>query len=316
MRPRTGASCRACFQKNNAVTTGDSKKKLLSASVGVIMMCTAGIGSATEYLLTSTKPNQLHLVDVKARTESKTIEIPRAAPGALSIAVDETNAIAYVLANLWGSVIGMDLNTGEQVFRADLSQEGRRVRAIQGLEVSPDGKQVYVNCLPVKMGLGEYEVEDTYIAVYNTADGIDAKPVRKIPIPRRVVILASSKDGSELYALGHELHVFDPKTGEHLRDHKIRNRDAKDRTPPDILDFWNQWEQAGIFSTPFFTVDTSKAGLQRCCWPQCWPQCSAHSIAVPIWHFPVTCCCACAARSSTISVTCRPFFIKPGARAI
>jgi quinohemoprotein amine dehydrogenase beta subunit len=235
------------------------KKQLLSAFIGVIMMCTAGIGSATEYLLTSTKPNLLHLVDVKARSVSKTFEIPGAAPGALSIAIDETNAIAYVLANRWGSVIGMDLNTGEQVFRADLSQDGRRVRAIQGLEVSPDGKQVYVNCLPVKMGLGEYEVEDTYIAVYNTADGIDARPVRKIPVPRRVVILASSTDGSELYALGHELHVFDPKTGEHLRDHKIRNRDAKDRTPPDILDFWNQWEQAGIFSTPFFTVDTSKA---------------------------------------------------------
>ncbi len=76
------------------------KKQLLSACIGVIMMCTAGIGSATEFLLTSSKPNLLHLVDVKARTVSKTIEIPGAAPGALSIAVDETNAIAYVLANI------------------------------------------------------------------------------------------------------------------------------------------------------------------------------------------------------------------------
>lgn len=235
------------------------KKQLLCTSLGAIIMFAAGVANATEYLVTSSKPDLLHLIDTKARRVAKTIKMPDAAPGALSIAVDETNQIAYVLAKQWGSVIGIDLNSGEQVFRADLSQDGRRVRAIQGLEVSPDGKQIYVNCLPVKMELGEYQVEDTYIAVYNTADGIGAKPVLKIPSPRRVVVLVSSKDGSELYALGHELHVFDPKTGEHLRDYKIRNWDAQNRTPPDILDFWNQWEQADIFSTPYFTVDTSKA---------------------------------------------------------
>ncbi|ASJ74094.1 quinohemoprotein amine dehydrogenase subunit beta [Granulosicoccus antarcticus] len=177
----------------------------------------------------------------------------------MTISIDEERHIAYVLLNSWGSVAGIDLKTGEQVFRADLSRDGRRVRAIQGMEISPDGKHVYVNCLPVKIGLGEYEVEDNYIAVFNTEDGLNAEPVRKIPVPRRVAVLMSSNDGTEIYALGHDLYVYDAATGEHLRDYPIRGWDAADRTAPDILDFWNQWEQSDTFSTPFFTVDTSKA---------------------------------------------------------
>ncbi len=235
------------------------KKFTLAAALGLAALLAHPITVAKEFIVTTSKPNLLHVIDPAQRSVVRSHEMPDAAPGAMSIALDEKNGIAYVLANGWGSVIGMDLKTGEQVFRADLSANGRRVRAIQGLEVSPDGSEVYVNCLPVKMGLGEYEVEDTYIAVFNAADGVGAQMVRKIPSPRRIVILASSNDGSKLYALGHDMHIFDPKTGDLLGSHKIRNRDLASRTPPDILDFWNQWEQAGVFSTPYFNVDLTKA---------------------------------------------------------
>ncbi len=234
------------------------RKTIVAGLLGMVLCLGAGLAQAKEYLITTSKPNLLHIVDPAARKVDRTIEMPGTGPGALSVAIDEKKAIAYVLANSWGSVIGIDLRSGKQVFRADLSEGGRRVRAIQGLDVSPDGKELYVNCLPVRMDLGEYHVEPTYIGVYNTADGVGAKPVRRIPIPRRVVMLLASEDGSKLYALGHEMYVFDPKTGQRLGEHKIRTRDVADRSPPDILDFWNQWEQSGVFSTPYFTADTSK----------------------------------------------------------
>jgi len=235
------------------------KKFTLAAALGVSALLASQLAVAKEYIVTTSKPDQIHVIDGKERKVVRSYTMPNAAPGSMTIALDENNGIAYALSTGWGSVIGVDLKSGEQVFRADLSGDGRRVRAIQGLTVSPDGKEIFVNCLPVRMGLGEYEVETPYVAVYNAADGVGAEPVRTFEIPRRVAVLTRSNDGTELYALGHDMYVYDPKTGEQIASHKIRTRDNKDRTPPDILDFWNQWEQASMFSTPYFNVDLTKA---------------------------------------------------------
>ena len=235
------------------------KRFTVAAALGFSALFVSQVTFAKEYIVTTSKPDQLHVIDGAERKVVKSYTMPDAAPGSMTIGLDKVNGIAYALSSGWGSVIGMDLKTGEQVFRADLSSNGRRVRAIQGLTVSPDGKKIYVNCLPVRMGLGEYEVEDTYIAEYDAADGIGAEPVRKVPSPRRIVVLSVSNDGSKLYALGHEMHIFDTASGELIGEHKIRSRDEKDHTPPDILNFWNQWEQASILSNPYFTVDLSKA---------------------------------------------------------
>lgn len=228
------------------------KKTILGAALLTLAGALASAPvMAKEYLLATTKPNQLHIVDAKARKIERSITVPDSGPGVLSMALDEKNKIVYMVTNHWGSVSGIDLTTGKQVFRADLQEKSRRVRIMQGLELSPDGKELYVNCSPVKFKLGEYEVEDTYIAVLNTADGLESKPVRTFPTPRRTLVLFGSNDGEHLYGLGHDLHVFNPKTGERLPDIKLRNWDRENASPPDILDFWNQWEQADMFSTPY-----------------------------------------------------------------
>lgn len=211
---------------------------------------------AKDYLLTGLKPNHLALVDAKARTVEKIYEIPDAAPGPLTITPSPDGQRAYVIVNRWESVSGIDLNTGKEVFRADFSQGDTRIKGMFGMDISPDGKELAVFQSPVKLGLGEYEVQDTYIAIYDPEAGIGAKPVRTLKAPRRTAILAYSNDGSKLYAIGWDITALDPKTGDVLGVHKVRTWERPGYGSPDVLDVWPQWEQADMFSTPYFAVRT------------------------------------------------------------
>jgi quinohemoprotein amine dehydrogenase beta subunit len=167
--------------------------------------------------------------------------------------------VVYAIVNRWESISGIDLDSGEQVFRADLSSGDMRVKAMFGMDISPDGKELYVFASPVKLGLSEYEVQDTYIAVFNTADGIAAKPVRTFAAPRRTAILASSTDGGKLYVVGWDITKLDPKTGAVLGTHNLRHWQRENFSEPDVLGVWPQWNQTMVYSNPYFAVRTDKS---------------------------------------------------------
>ncbi|MDH3380329.1 MAG: quinohemoprotein amine dehydrogenase subunit beta [Gammaproteobacteria bacterium] len=229
--------------------------------IGIAVFITFGVGSvsAAEYLLTGHNPDQLVLIDAKARKIERSYTVPDVGNGILTITPSRDGKRAYAIVNRWESVSGIDLDTGEQVFRANFSSRDIRVKAIFAMDISPDGKELFVLHSPVKLGVGEYEVQDTYVAVYNTADGLDAKPVRKLPVPRRTAILIMSDDGSKLYAASWDIYVIDPQTGEQIDIHRARTWGRENMTEPDILDVWPQWEQANVFSTPYFSVRTDKS---------------------------------------------------------
>jgi quinohemoprotein amine dehydrogenase beta subunit len=199
------------------------------------------------------------LIDAKARKIEKSFTVPNAGPGVLTVTPSRDGKMAYVITNRWESVAGIDLDSGEQVFRADFSSGDIRAKAMFGMDVSPDGKELAVFLSPVKLGPGEYEVQETSVAIFNTADGLNAKPVRTFPAPRRTALLIYSDDGSKLYAGGWDFVVYDPKTGEQTGIHKARGWGRENMSEPDILDVWPQWEQAQVFSTPYFALRTDKA---------------------------------------------------------
>ena len=219
----------------------------------------AGGAQAKEYILTAIKSDKLVMVDAAARKVAKTYTIPDAGPGVLTITPSPDGKIAYVLINRWESISGIDLDTGEQVFRADFSEGDIRTKGMFGMTISPDGKEIFIFQSPVRLGAGEYEVLDTRIAVYNTGDGVGAKPVRTFPAPRRTAILTNSTDGKKLYAVNWDITVMDSQTGKVLGVHKVRNWGRKDHSEPDVLDVWPQWEQANMFSTPYYAVRTDVA---------------------------------------------------------
>src|SRR5690606_41174184 len=85
------------------------------------------------------KPDQLVLVDPAARQVEKTCTVPDAGTGVLTIVPAPDASRAYVIASNWESAVGIDLDTCEQVFRADFSSGDERVKATFATDISPDG---------------------------------------------------------------------------------------------------------------------------------------------------------------------------------
>lgn len=209
-----------------------------------------GSASAKEYLLTSTKPNTLVMIDPAARKVARTYDI--AGPGAvLGIVPSPDSRIVYAVTNHWGSVVGIDLDSGKEVFHADFSSGALRVRNTFGMEVSADGRELYVLLLPTEIGRNEYTVQEPHIAVYRTDAGLEAKPVRTLPVPRRTTTLLRSADGSKLYCVSWDIHVIDPKDGRELEVKKVTHLPRPGFAEPDVFGVWNQFEQAKVFINPY-----------------------------------------------------------------
>lgn len=211
--------------------------------------------AAKEYILTSVKPNTLVLADLAARKVARTYKI--AGPGpVLGIAPSPDGKVAYVVTNHWGSLVGIDLDSGKEVFHTDFSEGDLRVRNIFGLEVSPDGKEIFVLQAPVRIGRSEYHVEDTRIAVYHRDGGLTAKPVRFLPVPRRTTYLLFSADGSKLYAVNWDVTALDPQDGHVLGVQKLQHWERPNYAEPDVFGVWSQFEQSGVFVSPYFVTRT------------------------------------------------------------
>ncbi len=230
-------------------------KLLRSALLALGCLGAAGNALAATYLLTAARPNQLVLVNATERKVERAYPIPGdGIPGVVSVAPD--GKVAYVATNRWESVSGIDLDTGKEVFRAELSEPGLRVKTMFGMAVGPDGKALYVYRIPTRLKTAEYQIEDTSIAVYDTSAGLQAKPVRTFPAPRQLVQLLPSADGSRLYAMGREMFVFDPASGKLVDTLPLQSWKTPNLSAPDILAIWPQYEQSGVFSTPYYAVRT------------------------------------------------------------
>lgn len=206
--------------------------------------------AATDYLLVGSRPNQLHMIDTAARRVVKTIDIPGdGLPFTISVARD--GKVAYVLTNRGESVSGIDLDSGKEVFRADFSHGSLRVKDMFGMAVSDDGQYLYAHLLPVRLKQDEYEVLDTRFAIYRTADGVGAKPLRTIPAPRRISMLLPGTGNDHFVAMGWDFYVIDAQNGAIRKTLPLRNWQRAGVGEPDILAFWPQYEQARMMSTPY-----------------------------------------------------------------
>lgn len=237
--------------------------KLSLAALPLAAACLAAglaktAAAATDYLLAVTRPNTLHVVDVAARKVARSFPIPGdGVPSGIALAEDAK--VAYILTNRFESVVGIDLDSGKQVFRADMSGGDLRVKSLMGMSVSRDGKKLYVHQIPTRLKRTEFESLDTRIAVYNTADGIGAQPVKTFPAPRRISLLAPGASNERVVGLGWDVYVFDAERGVIDKTFPLRHWQRPGLGEPDILDMWNQYEQAGVLSTPYYVAKTDVA---------------------------------------------------------
>lgn len=218
---------------------------------------TALAPAGKDYILTGAKLNVLFVVDPEARKIVHRYTIPGDGPP-FTIAASPDGRRAYVLTDHMNGISGIDLDTGRQVFRAELSSAGELVRSLGGIAVSRNGKELFVQESPAKLLLSEYVVEPARIAVYRTDGGLDARPVRTFEVPRRIIMLMPSADGKILYALGWDMYALDPQDGHIISTQNILHWKRPNASPPDILDVWPLFEQSDVFSTPYFYTRTDK----------------------------------------------------------
>ena len=235
-------------------------KIIAALGLAAVLSATASAKPKHDYIVTASKPDRLFVIDPATRTVKSEFKIPGANDFVGTIVPAPDGRIAYVLVNKMESISGIDLGTGKEVFRADLSLPGERVKCLFAFDVTPDGSELIVYEVPVKLGLSEYQVEDTRFAVFKTSGGLNAKPVREFPAPRRVHTVLSRKNGKSFFAIGFDLFEFDRQTGKQLNQQGIRNWTYPNHSIPDLLAFWPVSEPTGVFATPLYSTIAPASG--------------------------------------------------------
>lgn len=210
--------------------------------------------AARDYLVTGAKPDRLYVIDpVKERVISA-FHIPGANDYVSIIVPSPDGRIAYVLVNEAQTIVGIDLRTGREVFRAALSSPGERVKCMLAFAVTPDGKRLIAYEYPTRLGIDSYTVLPPRFAVFDTGGGLHARPVRQFPAPRRIEMVLAREDGRSFYALGFNLYEFSLRTGRLMQKRGILDWRRPNHSSPDMLAYWPVTEPTGIFTSPLYST--------------------------------------------------------------
>ncbi|MBA4502659.1 quinohemoprotein amine dehydrogenase subunit beta [Marinobacterium marinum] len=225
-----------------------------SLALGGILSAVAPAAMADqEYLLTVTRPNQLHVVDMSTNTIARTCDIPGPF-GTGSIALSPDNTHAYVLSNGTKDVYGFDIRNCEITFKAEQSSRTEQVITMQSITVSADGTELYTVQNPITKLRDRYEVKQPRLAVFNIADGMNAKAVRTYPVDRRITKIATTAQ-NEVILGGGDLKAINPRTGEIRMVSKLASWERGPLwLPPDAFAMHSQGEQANEYIMPYSTA--------------------------------------------------------------
>jgi len=231
-----------------------------SSRIAALMLATGLAGGATaaaagDLILTGAKPDRVFVIDAATRSVRSEFHVPGANGQIGTIVPSPDGRLAYVLVNRMESIVGIDLSDGHEVFRADLSTPGERVKALFAFTVTPDGKELIAYEVPTKLLPSEYQVEEPRFAVFRTNAGLKAKPVRRYPAQRRIHMLLMRPDGKSFYALGFDLYEYDVKSGALLGTRGIQKWQLPAHSQPDLLAFWPVTEPSGVFTSPLYSEE-------------------------------------------------------------
>lgn len=237
----------------------DMRVKFLAPALlaGALLACGAVLpraAAAHDYLVTGAKPDRLFVVDPAKQRVVSEFQIPGANDYVSIIVPSPDGTIAYVLINKAQSIAGIDLRTGREVFRADLTSPGERVQCMFAFAVTPDGKELIAYEYSTRLGIDSYTVLQPRFAVFSTAGGLHARPLRQFPAPRRIEMLLPRQDGRSFYALGFNLYQYDLGSGRLIGKRGILNWNRANHSSPDLLAFWPVTEPTGIFTSPLYST--------------------------------------------------------------
>ena len=215
------------------------------------------VGSAAQagdVLVTAAKPDRLFFIDAASRTVRAEHKVAGAAGQIFTTLVSPDARTVYMLVDRMERIVGVDVASGKEVFRADLSSPGEQVKCFFAVALSSDGRELIAYELPTRLLPSEYQVEEPRFVVFKTNAGLAAKPARTFAAPRRVHMILTRPNGHSFYALGFDLYEYDLASGKLLGTRGIQKWDIPNHAQPDLLAFWPVTEPTGVFTSPIYTA--------------------------------------------------------------
>lgn len=239
-----------------------NKSVKTSALAGAALLVLQAVPASAdqEFLLTVTRPGQLQVIDMSSNEVVRSCDVPgKFGTGSIALAPDGRRA--YVLSNMTEDVYGFDIMNCDITFHAAQSQDNIRVKSHQSIAVSSDGRELYTVQNPVRHLPDRFEVLQPQLAVYNIADGMDAKPVRTYPVERRITKIAATEKG-EVILGGADVTAIDPQTGKTRMVTPLQSWDRGPLwLPPDAFAMHSQGEQANEYIMPYVTARFQDASM-------------------------------------------------------
>lgn len=230
----------------------------VAVTIALISFASAQRAWGRDFLLVASYGNFIHVIDTEAQrvVASRKLPGPGTAPTAIVASAD--GRTAYAIVNAWSTLIGINLDTGAVVFRADLAQDGIRAVEFFGLEISPDGTELYVAEQRWRVLADRYEVVEPKIAVYSTRGGLQARAIRFLAAPRRTMGIGVSADGNTIYANSYDISVIDAQTGAVRKKLPFLNANLPGLSVPDMYNLWTTQNDARVFAHPFYVSPTER----------------------------------------------------------
>lgn len=207
-----------------------------------------------EYMLTVTRPNQLHVIDTETDQVVRSCDVPGTF-GNGSIAISPDGRTAYVLTGMYENIYGFDITNCEITFSTHQSYSNVQVKSFISMAVSKDGKELYTVQNPVRKHSDRFETMQPRLAVFDTSAGLRTEPLRTFPVDRRITKIAAMDNG-EVILGGGDLKAINPENGDTRLITALQNWDRAPEkwVPPDAFAMHTMGEHVGEFIMPYFTI--------------------------------------------------------------
>jgi quinohemoprotein amine dehydrogenase beta subunit len=229
-------------------------RKLIMLLLTGLACCAIAEVQAGDVLVTAAKPDRLFLIDAATRSVRAEHKVAGAEGQIFTTVISADERTVYMLVDRMERLVGVDLASGKEVFRADLSSPSEQVKCFFALAATSDGKELIAYELPTRLLSSEYQVEEPRFVVFKTNAGLAAKPVRTFAAPRRVHMILTRPGGRSFFALGFDLYEYDIASGKLISTRGIQKWNIPNHAQPDLLAFWPVTEPTGIFTSPVYTA--------------------------------------------------------------
>jgi hypothetical protein len=229
---------------------GPAARAPAGIAVGILLLAASlGWGQDHDYFVLGIHPTGLLIIDSSRDEIIAQIPTKGRSPKEVVPSPDGKHVFLTTDGRALIEVVNVPNRKVEEVI--DLAQPGVKIN-IFGLAVSRKGDRLFAHIRPVK------ELADEYVALPPEIWSIDLATHAKKKImdaPEGVVSLFVPADPNRLIAWGKDIYFIDLAKRQVVETFPMRTGLPPDQAPMDTLPFFNQYEQSGIVSMPYYATN-------------------------------------------------------------